>query len=169
MEKAESPGDPYRYECHSAGNKCYRGNKVIKEIDHEKVTEIIFSGLIQREDHDFRDQIEEIIGKLKRYCDSKGYRFVENSNINENFLNRDKLYLNKKGTLLLCRDIANVLRHIWYASNGDFLLLLFKNYKLAGKSMTLRITPALKTLLTNPSTLLLISFGSSFQVLIVRK
>ena len=29
--------------------------KVIKEIDSEKETEIIFSGLIQREDHDFRD------------------------------------------------------------------------------------------------------------------
>ena len=27
--------------------------KVIKEIDSEKETEIIFSGLIQREDHDF--------------------------------------------------------------------------------------------------------------------
>ena len=55
--------------------------KVIKEIDHEKETEIIFSGLIQREDHDFRDQIEEINGKLEIYSQSKCYRFVENSNI----------------------------------------------------------------------------------------
>ena len=31
---------------------------VIKGIDSEKETEIIFSGLIQRENHDFRDQIE---------------------------------------------------------------------------------------------------------------
>ena len=30
--------------------------KVMKEIDSEKETEIILSGLIQREDHDFRDQ-----------------------------------------------------------------------------------------------------------------
>ena len=44
--------------------------KVIKEIDSEKETEIIFSCLIQREDHDFRDQIEEINVKLKRYCES---------------------------------------------------------------------------------------------------
>ena len=42
--------------------------KVIKEIDSEKETEILFSGLIQRDDHDFRDQIDEINGKLKRYC-----------------------------------------------------------------------------------------------------
>ena len=40
--------------------------KVIKEIDSEKETEIMLSGLIQREYHDFRDQIEEINGKLKR-------------------------------------------------------------------------------------------------------
>ena len=45
--------------------------KVIKEIDSEKETEIIISGLIQREDHDFRDQIEKINVKLKRYCESK--------------------------------------------------------------------------------------------------
>ena len=31
---------------------------VIKGIDSGKETEIIFSGLIQRENHDFRDQIE---------------------------------------------------------------------------------------------------------------
>ena len=109
--------------------------KVIKEIDHEKETEIIFSDLIQMEDHDFRGQIEEIIGKLKRYCNSKGYRFVENSNIDEGFLNCSKLYLNIKGTTLLSRNIFNVLKHIWYVSNNDFLLLLFKNYRFAGKSM----------------------------------
>ena len=82
----------------------------MKEIDSEKETEIIFSGLIQRED--FCDQIEGINGKLKRYCESKGYRFVENSNIDGDFLNRIKLHLNKKGTALLSRNIANVLKHI---------------------------------------------------------
>ena len=86
--------------------------KVIKEIDHEKETEIIFSGLIQRENHDFRDQIKEINGKLERYCQSKGCRFVENSNTDGCFLNRSKFHLNKKGTALLSCNIANVLKHI---------------------------------------------------------
>ena len=86
--------------------------KAIKEIDSEKETEIIFSGLSQREDHDFRDQIEEINDKLKRYCESKGYRFVENSSINGGFLNHSKLQLNKKGTALLSRNISNVLKYI---------------------------------------------------------
>ena len=42
--------------------------KVIKKIDSEKS----ISDLIQREYHDFRDEIEEINGKLKRLCESKG-------------------------------------------------------------------------------------------------
>ena len=86
--------------------------KVIKEIDSEKETEIIFSGLTQREDHDFREKIEEINGKLKRYYESKVYRFVENSNRDRGFLNRSKLDLNKKGTALLSRNIAHVLKYI---------------------------------------------------------
>ena len=81
--------------------------KVIKEIDSEKETEITFSGLIQREDHDFHDQIEEINGKLKRYGESKCYRFIENSDIDGS-----KRHLNKRGTALPSRNVANVLKHI---------------------------------------------------------
>ena len=86
--------------------------QVIKEIDSEKETEIIFSGLIQREDHDFRDPIEEINDELKRYYDSKDYRFVENSNIDEGFVNRSKLHLNKMDTTLITRNIANAVKYI---------------------------------------------------------
>ena len=75
--------------------------KVIKETDSEKETEITFSGLMQREYRGFRDQIEEINVKLKRYCESKGYRFVENSNIDGGFLNRIKLHLTKRVRLCL--------------------------------------------------------------------
>ena len=86
--------------------------KVIKERDSKKETEIMFSALIQREYHDFRNQIEEINGKLKRYFESKGYRFIENSNIDGGFLNRSKLHLNIKGTALFSRNIASVLKYI---------------------------------------------------------
>ena len=55
---------------------------------------------------------------MKRYCESKGYKFVENSNIDGGFLNRTKLYLNKKGTALLSRNIVNVL-NISCGSNSD--------------------------------------------------
>ena len=88
----------------------------MNDIQQEINTMKMFKKL---EDHDFRDQIEEINGKLKRYCESKGYRFAENSNIDGGFLNRSKLHLNKKGTALLSRNIANVLKYIWYASDSD--------------------------------------------------
>ena len=57
-------------------------------------------------------QIEEMNGKLKRYCECKGCRFVENSKIDGGFLNRSKLHLHKKGTALLSWNIANVLKYI---------------------------------------------------------
>ena len=44
---------------------------VIKKIDSKKETEITLSGLIQREDHDFCEQVEEHNCKLKRYCKSE--------------------------------------------------------------------------------------------------
>ena len=43
---------------------------------------------------------------------SEGYRFVENSNIDEGFLNRSKVHLNRKGTALLSRYIANFVKYI---------------------------------------------------------
>ena len=43
--------------------------ELIKEIESENEPEIIFSVLFQREDHDFRNQI-----------DSEVYKFTENSN-----------------------------------------------------------------------------------------
>ena len=52
--------------------------KAIKGVNSKKQTvlQIIFFGLVQREDHEFSDQIKEINSKLKRYCEPKGYRFV---------------------------------------------------------------------------------------------
>ena len=67
---------------------------------------------MQRVDHDFLDQIEEINGKLERYYESKGYRFVETSNIDRGFLNRSKVHQNKKGTALVSRNVNNVLKYI---------------------------------------------------------
>ena len=89
--------------------------KVITDMDSEKETETILSGLIPREDHDFHSQIEEINGKLKRYCESKGDRFAENSNIDGGFLNCNKLHLDKNGTAFLSTNIDNVVKYIRYA------------------------------------------------------
>ena len=88
--------------------------KAIKGVNSKKQTvlQIIFFGLVQREDHEFSDQIKEINSKLKRYCEPKGYRFVENPNNYGDFLDRSKLHLNKKGTALITRIIVNFVKHI---------------------------------------------------------
>lgn len=88
---------------------------------------VIFSDLILREDHDFRDQIEEINGKLKKYCESKGYKFIENLGIGGGFLKRSKCYLNKKGRALHARNTVNVIKYIRSTSNSDGEFIDSKN------------------------------------------
>ena len=82
----------------------------MNDIQQEINTMKMFKKL---EDHDFRDQIEEINGKLNRYCESKGYRFVENSNIDGGFLNRIKLHLTKRVRLCLV-GILPMFSNIFY-------------------------------------------------------
>ena len=125
--------------------------KVIKEIDSEKEIEIVFSGLIQREDHKFRDQIEKINFKLKRYCESEGFIFVENSNIDGGFLNRGKLHLNKKDSALLSRNIANVLKYIWYTSDSDGY---FIDTKISGNNEMSGLDSLKAVCLQNPKTII---------------
>ena len=51
----------------------------MKDIDSKNETEIMFSGLNQRNDQNFRNQIEKNNSKLlKRRCQSKGCKVTEN-------------------------------------------------------------------------------------------
>ena len=43
--------------------------------------------------------------KLKKYCEGKGFVFIENDDINKSSLNNSKLHLNKKGTNILTQNI----------------------------------------------------------------
>ena len=43
--------------------------------------------------------------KLKKYCESKGFVFIENASINESGLNNSKLNLNKRGTNIVTQNI----------------------------------------------------------------
>ena len=103
-------------------------NDIQQEINTMKMIKKLVKVLkeLNSEDHDFRDQIEEINGKLERYFESKGYRFVENSNIDGGFLNHCKLHLNIKSTALLSRNIPHVLKYIWHESDSDGELKILK-------------------------------------------
>ena len=44
--------------------------------------------------------------KLKKYCEGKGFVFIENDNINESGLNNSKLHLSKTGTNTVTQNIT---------------------------------------------------------------
>ena len=46
---------------------------------------------------------------LQKFCESKALLFVCNSNTNLSFLNKGKLHLNRKGTLLLSRNFRDTI------------------------------------------------------------
>ena len=66
---------------------------------------IVFSSVIYRQDKDVDDERKELNSKLKKYCEGKGFVFIEKPNINETGLNNSKLHLNKKGTNILAQNI----------------------------------------------------------------
>ena len=79
--------------------------KVVCEIDESQKIKIGFSSIIYRKDKDLEDEQNEVNVKLKKYCEGKGFVFIENDNIIELGLNNSKLHLNKKGTNILTQNI----------------------------------------------------------------
>ena len=68
--------------------------KLVHEIDESEKIKIHFSSVICRKDKDLEDERNEVNMELKNYCESKGFVFIENANINESCLNNSKLHLN---------------------------------------------------------------------------
>ena len=63
-----------------------------------------------REDKGFKDKINHVNNKLKNYCNSAGMDFIFNSNIDGSCRNRDKLHLNRKGTVALAKSFCSFVR-----------------------------------------------------------
>ena len=85
--------------------------KTIQEMEDSGKIGIVFSGIIQRADRNFKDQIKEINDKLKRYCEGNGFFYVDNDNINEKSLNKSLLHLNKAGNKLLSKNLLDCLKN----------------------------------------------------------
>ena len=83
--------------------------KIIRELDKDEEIKLAFSSIIHRTDKDLTDEITEVNGKLERYCESKGFMFINNNNIGESCLNNSKLHLNKNGTNILLRNFKKSL------------------------------------------------------------
>ena len=69
--------------------------KVVREIDESEKIEIGFSNVIYLKGKDLEDERNEVNVKLKKYCEGKGFVFIENDNISKSGLNNSKLHLNK--------------------------------------------------------------------------
>ena len=82
--------------------------KVVREIDESEKIKISFSSIIYRKDKDLENERNEVSVKLKKYCEGKGFVFIENDNINESGLNNSKLHLNKTGTNFLNKNITSL-------------------------------------------------------------
>ena len=79
--------------------------KVVREIDESEKIKIGFSSVIYRKDKDLEDERNEVNVKLKKYCESKEFVFIENNNISKSGLNNSKLHLNKKAANILTQNI----------------------------------------------------------------
>ena len=86
--------------------------KTIQEMEDSDKIGIDFSGIMQRADRNFKDQIKETNDKLKRYCEGNGFVYVDTDNINEKNLNKSLLHLNKAGNKLLSKNLLDCLKNL---------------------------------------------------------
>ena len=81
--------------------------KLVKETDEydkQNPPKVVISSLIKRYDKDFNDNIADIKEKLQRFCNSKGFSFIENNNIDRSCLNKGMLHLNRRRSSYLANN-----------------------------------------------------------------
>ena len=66
----------------------------IREIDVNQEIEVVFSGIINREDNNFAEKFKDRNIKLESYCKSKGFDYINNSKLDSSSRNRGRLHLN---------------------------------------------------------------------------
>ena len=66
-----------------------------------------FSGIIERRDHDLSEKIKDINERLKRFCNSKSFLFIDNGNIGGSSLNKILLHFRRYGNKLFSANLIN--------------------------------------------------------------
>ena len=72
-------------------------------------THVGFSGIIERRDHSLGEKIKDINERLKRCCNSKGFLFIDNCNVDKNSLHKSLLHLSRYGNRLFSETLLNAL------------------------------------------------------------
>ena len=84
----------------------------IKEYDTDHNIEIALSIIIHRSGYHFEDKLNGTNRKLEDFCKGKGLIFINNNNIDNKCLNRNKLHLNKSGTYPLIKNFSKVVNSV---------------------------------------------------------
>ena len=103
-----------------------------------------FSGITERVDRNFKDQVKETNDKLKRYCEGNGFVYVDNDNINEKSLNRSLLHLSKAGNKLFSKNLLDCLKNLCFLNTHmhtpDAMIHPSNNFDITNNSLkTLRL------------------------------
>ena len=72
--------------------------------------QVRFSGTIERRNQDVGEKFKDINERLKRFCNSKGFLFVDNSNVDENSQNKSLLHLSIYSYKLFSGNLRNKLK-----------------------------------------------------------
>ena len=86
--------------------------KIIQEMEGSSKIGIGFSGIIEREDRNFKDQFKETNDKLKSYCEGNGFVYVEDDKINEKSMNKSLLHLIKTVNKLSSKKLLDCLKNL---------------------------------------------------------
>ena len=74
--------------------------RIIEEIKGGSDIQVGVSEITEKRNHDLGFKITDINERLKSFCNSKGFLFVDNSNIDESSLNKSLLQLSRYGHML---------------------------------------------------------------------
>ena len=87
--------------------------KIVKSIrDCSGNTQLLFSGIINREDWNYNDKISEINTRMASYSEGQKLIFINNNNINRTCLNRLTLHLNNRGYSKFSLDLIESMKSI---------------------------------------------------------
>ena len=81
----------------------------VKEVDKDNSRKIAFSSIINREDEDFKDNINDVNNKLKKTSAIQQVWILLAIQI---LMDRGKLHLNRKGTAALAKIFCRFLRSL---------------------------------------------------------
>ena len=93
-------------------------NKTNK-TEKQNPPKVVISSLIKKYDKDFSDDIADVDAdadvneKLQRFCNSKGFSFIDNNNIDRSCLSKGKLHLNKRGSSYLANNFKKFVGSLW--------------------------------------------------------